>query len=202
MGLDIGFNVYEKKPLDEKGEYIDAKAEVELKYGYDWVCGRTESTIAWSSMFKFDSDNATVPVFQKALDGKIRGYDSEYSEKYEYVDFEDFKNSVLSVVNSDLEESRDEKQRIANKILKLNSDILELRELQAKLTEGHEFAFNMWREEIDEKKDAIEELHESYENFDVDDYEYSHAVAVKDMLLEMEKLIKEDKYYIIPYFSY
>lgn len=195
MGLDIGYHLYEKKPLDEENKYIESNAETK------WVCGRCDVTYSWGEMFKFGADKEIVPVFQKGLKGKIQEYSEGYAAEFNLVDFEDFKDTVKKAIDDAFEEGRETKLTLLRNNLKDKERIKDLRKLQMECTEDQEFAFDKWTEEIDEIQRGIDERQDIYDKYEEDDYSYSHAVYVKELLEEMEKYLKEDKYYVVPYFS-
>lgn len=195
MGLDIGFNLYEKKPFDEKGEFVLPDLTT------PWVCGRTNSTNSWGELFKFGRDDSEVPVFQKELDGKSRTFDS-FTEKYVFTDFENFKSTVMSSVDDDLAECHATKQAMHRRINELREKISELRELQKTCTEENGYAFDRWEEHIRGYTENIHNLQEDLTDFEDNDYEYCHAIAVRELLADMERYIKENKYYVIPIFSF
>ena len=88
MGLEIGYYLYEKKPLDEEGKYINAPIETK------WACGRCNSTYSWGEMFKFESNKETCPVFQEGLkDEKCEGK-SDFPENTVKIE-EKIKNEII-----------------------------------------------------------------------------------------------------------
>lgn len=199
MGQDIGFNLYEKKPFDENGLLVLAKKDgVEIDAG--WVSGRTESTCSWGNLFEFGDSEEIVPVFQKELDGKSRGDD--YHEVFKFCKFDYFKDEVMGAIDKDLAEATEQKRAISKRILAAKSEIEELRELQKSCTEEQSYAFDRWNGEISDKKEAIASSEEYLASYDAEDYEYLHAIAVKELLTEMEKYVEEGEYYVIPFFSY
>ncbi len=195
MGLDIGFDLYEKKPFDEKGEFVPSGLTT------PWVCGRTNSTNSWGELFKFGGDDTEVPVFQKELDGKSHTFDS-FTEKYVFTEFENFKSAVMSSVDDDLAECHATKQTMRRRINELREKISELRELQKTCTEENSYAFDRWGEDISDYTENIHNLQEDLADFEDNDYEYNHAIAVRELLADMERYVKEDKYYVIPVFSF
>lgn len=195
MGLEIGFNLYKKAPFDEKLERVDSGIDT------NWVCGRTKSTGSWGELFKFNAKDSVTPVFQKELDEYV--YTSEdYTEKYMYTDFDDFKSAVMDAVNSDLDECHQTKQSMYKQVKDLREKIVELRDLQKSCTEDNSYAFDRWEEQIQDYADSIRSLQDDLSDFEDDDYQYGHAIAVKELLEEMEKYVKKDEYYVVPYFSY
>lgn len=201
MGQEIGFSLYEKKPVDEGGKFVYAsKNGIDIKT--PWVCGRTESTGSWGNLFDFGGDKAVVPVFQKELDGKARDYAEGYREIFKYYDFDDFKEDVLEAIRRDLDDALELKNSVYRRIQENKDAISELRELQKNCTESQEYAFDRWGEEIEQKKEAIASSEEYLAEFDDENYEYCHALAVKDLLAEIEKYVQDGEYYVIPYFSY
>lgn len=197
MGLEIGFNLYEKKPLDEEDKYVLASVEPECSY----VCGRTDTTYSWSTYFTFNQKDTITPVFQEALKDKVEKLD-DFSQKYKLISFEDFKEPIMSAIKEVIEDKDTSKLNIRKTIFKYKNEINELRELQQKCTEDNEFAFDKWEEQIQNLKTDISELEDSYDTYEEEDYDYSHAIAVKELLEEMEKYLKEDRYYVIPFYSY
>lgn len=195
MGLEIGYYLYEKKPLDEEGKYINAPIETK------WACGRCNSTYSWGEMFKFESNKETCPVFQEGLKGKKK-CSEDYIVEFNLIDFEDFKSDILRVLDKVYDTGREEMLNLLNLNIKDRNTIKELRQLQKECTEDQEFAFNKWSAEIKELQESISDREDYYDTYKEEDYEYSHADYVKDLLETMEKDLKEDKYYVVPYYSY
>lgn len=196
MGLDIGFNLYEKKPFDEKGELVNVE-NIDTPY----VSGRTDVTYSWGKHFKFNHESTETPVFQKGLDGKEDKLE-EFSIKYRFLPFEDFKQTVTDAINETIEDCGKEKIDLLKQIKFYTQEIKELRDLQKDCSENQKYAFDRWEEDIRDYKKCVEDITDSYKTFDEEDYNYTHALWVKSLLEEMEKYLNEDKYYIIPYFSY
>ena len=196
MGLDIGFNLYKKKPFDEERKLVEADLDI-----YTNVCGRTDTTYSWGEHFKFNKESTETPVFQKELDGKEEKL-AEFSVKYKFLPLETFKETVMYAVNETFEICQGEKLDLLKRINSYKEEIKELRDLQKDCTEDQNYAFGRWEKMIQANKQMIEELQEYYDSYNDEDYQYTHAIAVKDLLEDMEKYLKEDKYYVIPYYSY
>lgn len=195
MGLDIGFNLYKKEPLDERGEFVEADVQ-----GIDnWACGWSAPTEAWGSLFYFDEHSSIVPVFQKGITVRGRQVLEEYSEEYKLVDFEDFASPIEDAVANVAEEAKEERIRKAKEIERLKRDNKSLRELQKGCTEDQQYAFDRWDEEIRSNKERLELLEESLA--DDDDYELSYARRVTELLKEMKGFVDRDEYYVIPFYS-
>lgn len=195
MGLDIGYHLYEKKPLDEENKFIKPNIET------GWVCGRCDVTYSWGEMFKFGADKEAIPVFQEGLKGKIQEYPEGYRVEFNFVDFEDFKDIVKKAVDETFEEGQENRLALLRNNLRDKERIKDLRKLQMDCTEDQEFAFDKWSEEIEEIQSGIDERQELYDRYEEEDYSYHHAVRVKELLEEVEKRLKDDKYYVVPYFS-
>lgn len=195
MGLEIGFDLYKKEPLDKEGKFIEADIET------PWVCGRTETTYSWGEEFTFNQTETITPVFQKGLKDKVEKLE-EYSEKYSLITLEEFKEPILKAIKEAINQRDEDKLNLVKDISKYEKEIKELRELQKTCTEDQEFAFNKWEEKIEELKEKISYAHESYDEYDDEDYDYTHALWVKDLLEKMEEYLKEDKYYVVPFYSY
>lgn len=195
MGLEIGFNLYKKSPFDERREFVESDIDTQC------VCGRTKSTGSWGELFNFTAKDSIIPVFQKELDGYVRASE-DYTETYMYTDFNNFKSAVMDAVNDDLEDCRQIKQSMYKRVKELQTNITELRELQKSCTEDNSYAFDRWEGQIQDYAEAIRSLQRDLSDFEDDDYQYGHAVAVQKMLEEMEKYVKENEYYVIPFFSY
>lgn len=197
MGLDIGYTLYEKEPFNKEGKFVRAKDD-----SYDrWACGRCEVNNSWGDLFKFDREKTTVPVFQKELDGKIQQLE-EYRDEYKLYTYDEFKDYVLEAVQKVYEDSVKVKKDICHRIKKNKDSIKELRDLQKSCTEDEQYAFEKWGEEIDRLKEDIEEDENYYDTFDDEDYDFTHAKRIEELVRKMGEDLEEDKYYIIPYFSY
>lgn len=195
MGLEIGYYLYEKKSLDEEGKYV--KPDVDT----DWVCGRCEVVNSWGKLFEFEQEKEICPVFQEGLKDKKESLE-EYSIEYKLVDFKEFKEYVSEAILATKKECEKIRQNIIKKIKDAKDTIQELHELQMRCTADQEFAFDKWSDEILDLKKCIKEYNDYIDSYYEEDYDYNHACAVEDLLAEMEKHLKEDKYYIIPYYSY
>lgn len=211
MGQEIGFNIYEKKPFDEEGKLVRVRNEKGETIQTSFVCGRTASTGSWGYYFKDSYNNGTneidsvAPVFQKELSDKTGIFyedGDEWKTKFNLMDFKDFKDAVMDSVEEDLKVGREEQFSFLMQINKNRKKINTLRELQRNCNSDQEFAFEKWGEEINELEDDIAESEEYYKNFEEEDYNTCRAKNVKNLIEEMEKYLKEDKYYIVPYFSY
>lgn len=195
MGLDIGYHLYDKKKVDEENKFVEA--DIETK----WACGRCNVTYSWGEMFKFGVGKEIVPVFQEGLKGKIQEYSEDYEVEFNFVKFEDFRDIVKKAIDETFEEGRENKLALLRNNLKDKEKIKDLRKLQMECTEDQEFAFDKWSEEINELQSGIDDRQDIYDKYEEEDYSYCHAIYVKELLEEMTKYLKEDKYYVVPYFS-
>lgn len=196
MGLDIGYYLYKKQPVDERNEYIQRE-------GFEpaWVCGRNEICDAWGELFYYSLNKEITPVFQQGLAGKKRVY-GEFSEEFKLVKFEDFKSIVQNAIDEAFESGRKEKKDLAASISRNKEKQKELRDLQKTCTENEAYAFEQWGREIKELDEEIDELQERLNSYDNTDYFWNKAEEVQNLLNEMEQKLKEDEYYVVPYFSY
>lgn len=194
MGLDIGFTIYEKEPLEKEGKFVQA----EINQTEDnWRCGWGKPNESWGSLFKF-GDTYEVPVFQEGLDGKKSTLE-EFSEEYKLVDFDEFADYVHEACTNEYHEASEQRNSIRRTIAEHEASIKELRELQRCCTEENAYAFDRWASEIKDLKDRIGYLKDQ---LSVDDFVDEHQAESVNALLElMEKYLKEDRYYIVPYFS-
>lgn len=196
MGLVIGFDLYEKEPLDTRGEWVVIKEddEADLRYCY----GRTSATQSWGVLF----NNDTVPVFQEKLDGRQLIKDGKVLEQYVLQNFTDFKKVVLDACEDDIASGNEERQMLLAQSRDNEKEIKELRQLQMQCTKEQSYAFDRWAERIQDLKEANRQLQNEYRDFEEEDYNTNRALRVKEMVERMEKLLKEDKYYIVPFYSY
>lgn len=196
MGLVIGFDLYEKEPLDKRGEWVVIKEddEADLRYCY----GRTSATQSWGVLF----NNDTVPVFQEKLDGRQLIKDGKVLEQYVLQNFTDFKKVVLDACEDDIANGNEERQMLLAQSRDNEKEIKELRQLQMQCTREQSYAFDRWAERIQDLKEANRQLQNEYRDFKEEDYNTNRALRVKEMVERMEKLLKEDKYYIVPFYSY
>lgn len=196
MGLVIGFDLYEKEPLDKRGEWVVIKEddEADLRYCY----GRTRATQSWGVLF----NNDTVPVFQEKLDGRQLIKDGKVLEQYVLQNFTDFKKVVLDACEDDIANGNEERQMLLAQSRDNEKEIKELRQLQMQCTREQSYAFDRWAERIQDLKEANRQLQNEYRDFKEEDYNTNRALRVKEMVERMEKLLKEDKYYIVPFYSY
>jgi hypothetical protein len=192
MGQEIGFHLYKKADFAESGKLVDAESlETPI------VCGRTEATCFWGALFRFSTEKTVVPVFQKELDG----FEDEQA-KYELADFEDFKTRVVSAVRSEYDSCYEEKRDAYKKIKDSRAEIDELRELQRKCTEDNSYAFDRWEKRIQDLKELIADQEDYVRTYDDEDYNYTHAKHVEELLCSMEKYLKEGEYLVVPYYSF
>lgn len=194
MGLDIGYYLYEKKPLDDEGKYI--KPDIDTLT----VCGKCDVVYSWGNLFEFINEKEICPVFQEGLKNKKESLE-EYSIEYKLVDFNEFKKIVTDAITETKKECAKDYQDILKQIKKAEDQIKELRELQRCCTKDQEFAFDKWTDEISELKNYIDESLNYANTYYDTAYAYNKASAVIKLLAEMEKYLKEDKYYIIPYYN-
>ncbi len=199
MGLDIGYTLYEKEPFDKEGKLV--RAIIDQFDDSRWACGRCEVNDSWGDLFHFDREKTIVPVFQKELADKVQNLE-EYSEEYRLYTFDEFKKHVLEAVQEVYENSLEIKRDICHRIKKNKDSIKELRDLQKSCTEDEQYAFEKWGEEIDSLKEDIDEDENYFDTFDEEDYDFTHAKRIEELVRKMGEDLEEDKYYIIPYFSF
>lgn len=198
MGLEIGYYLYEKKPLDEENRFVEAE-------GIDpsWVCGRCDVTYSWGELFKFEPNREIAPIFQKGLEGKKKSYDhGDYVVEFDLIEYDEFRRLIDSAIQDARDKAFDAKQNLFKEIKALKNKKSELRELQKECTEDNAFAFDKWSAEISEIDDAILCKQTYLEEYDDEDYDLSHAKYVENLLREMKERLDEDKYYVVPYYSY
>lgn len=196
MGLDIGYHLYKKQPVDERSEFTEFEG-----FEPSWVCGRCEVNYSWGELFKHSDSKETTPVFQEGLADK-RFVEGDYVEDFELVKFEDFKRIVQNEIDHTFEQGREEKKSLLESIRRKEEQKKELRNLQKSCTEDEEFAFEKWGDEIRDLDSDIAELKDCLDSYDDEDYDWTHARAVQNLLNEMEKKLEEDEYYVVPFFSY
>ena len=195
MGLDIGFTLYEKKPFDEEGKLVRADIDIDD----NWLCGWGKANESFGHDYFEFGEQYVVPVFQKELKDKVYTLE-EFSEKYEYVPFEDFRHDTELTLNEIDEEAADTVKDYLKRIKANEAQIKELRDEQRKCTEEQSYAFEKWGREIDDLKERNESMQRYVdEPFEGDDVR--QAKRVRELLDAMERYLKEDKYYVIPYFS-
>lgn len=195
MGLDIGYTLYKKEPLDKENKLVDSDIDTE------WLGGRNDLNYSFGEYFKDTEDEETVPVFQKELNGKITAEEG-YRRGYVYVDWDDF----VDPINHEIKELEDHLQEAKRDNIKrqfwLKAEIEELRELQKDCTEDNSYAFDRWEDQIQEYKEELADREDWYRSGYKDDYDYSNIQYMKKLLASMKKRIDENEYYVIPYFSY
>lgn len=195
MGLDIGYTLYKKEPLNKENKLVDSDIDTE------WLCGRNDLNYSFGEYFKDTEHEATIPVFQKELDGKVLDEDG-YKHIYKYVSWDDF----VDPINREIKELEDNLQEAKTNNLKrqlwLKSEISELRGLQKDCTEDNSYAFDRWEDQIREYKEELADREDWYRSGYKDDYDYSNIQYMKKLLAGMKKRIDENEYYVIPYFSY
>ena len=198
MGLEIGYYLYEKKPLDEENKFVEAK-------GIDasWVCGRCDVNYSWGELFKFEPHREIAPVFQKGLKDKKKSYDQgDFAVEFNLVDYDEFSQIVKSAIQEARDDAFEDKRRLLKEIKDLKNKKAELRGLQKECTEDNAFAFDRWSAEIADIDEAIVEKQAYLDEYDEEDYDMSHAKYVENLLKEMKERLDEDEYYVVPYYSY
>ncbi len=202
MGLDIGFRVWDKTP---EGRLVEHKLS-ETDYWNSGSCGRCEMNYAWNYGCTDDYEKKiySSPVFSKEFDGYSQTEDdsvgNSWTNKYVYVDFEDFRKVINAKIEQVEKEHSDWSLRLLREQANMKHEIKEYRDLQLKCTEANAYAFDRFQEEINKLKEAIAYSEETYRNLDEEDYDYSKALACKRMLELMEKFIKEG-YVVTTYYS-
>jgi hypothetical protein len=197
MGLDIGFHIYEKGPFDKDGKLVEA----EVVDDDNWACGWGDATEAWGWLFKVGMDKIVTPVFQKELAGKKTNEDG-YEEEYALVSVDEFAAPIEQTI-SDIEDGVFEQKKDAYKQIKRNdAKIASLRELQKGCTEESKYAFDRWSEEICDIEASTAELQDFIDDPASEDDGYAKAKYVEKLLERLKDYVAEDKYYVIPYYSY
>lgn len=195
MGLDIGFTLYEKKPWDEEGRLVRADVGGD---GYEnWRCGWGRPNESWGHMFEF-GEQYVVPVFQKGLtDRKPEQGDGDPA--YKLVDFDEFADYVHEACTDEYHEASEYRQHLRSEREACKEAIDELRELQRGCTSDNEYAFDRWNDEISDNKERIKSIDGMLAE---DDFgEERQAKSVNALLEAMEEHVKQDKYYVVPYFD-
>lgn len=200
MGLDIGFSLYDKKKFDT--EKILERSDVDDSLNRNWVCGRCDSTNSWGECFTFGKDKTIVPVFQKELDGTIKKVSDDHTIEYKLVPFSEFAEKIQDAVSREIDSAIETRKSISAAIKRKREKITALRELQKSCTKDQQYAFDRWTDEINELESEIIEDQEEEDTYLDDDYGYNHAKQVLDMLNALSGYLQEDKYYVIPYFSF
>ena len=192
MGQEIGFHLYKKADFDKDKRLVEAEgAEAPL------ACDTTEATCFWGALFRLNGDKTTVPVFQKELDGFDDG-----RNKYELVDFEDFRSRVDEAVRSAYDACCVERRDTYREIEAMRDEIGELREWQRRCTEDNSYAFDRWERRIRELKESIASQEDYARNYGDEDRSYAHARQVEGLLSSMEKRLREDEYLVVPLYGY
>lgn len=193
MGLELGYDLYNKNDFGDRGALV--KANIDTSY----ICGRCDVNSAFGDYFMYRKDVAEVPVFQKELGGKTVTL-NDCTVSLRYVEWNDFIKTIEAAMHEDSMELAHRKTDNIKRRWFLEKEIKELRELQKTCTEDNAYAFAKWEEQIQDIKDEIIELEDWYN----DGYkeEYSYIQSMRDLLDEMKEHIDENKYYVIPYFSY
>lgn len=197
MGLEIGYNVWKKK----KNKLVKHKLTEEQDFR-TWVCGRCDVTYAWEYGCSWDYQNkkSVEAVFNKEFDGyALDTLDPEYSRTLKYVDFEDFKNHIMQVVNEEYDIWKKGKESAFKRISELEKQIKEYQELQLRTTT--DVVFDKFQEKIDDCREYIAEDQRYIDIECEDDYDYTHAKAVEEMLKDIEKYLKKG-FVITTFFSY
>ena len=217
MGLDIGFTLYEKKPLDEEGKLVAVKLSnikvglwrrvlFFLKHGKrykadeyeNWRCGWGKPNESWGSLFEFNDLEYVTPVFQEGI-VKHPQILEEFKETYKLVDFDLFADYVHEACTDAYVEADEERAKLLDNQRECQETIKELRNLQRGCTEDNQYAFDRWEEKISTCRNRIENSKKLLQENDFADE--NQAKSVNALLDSMEKYLKEDRYYVIPYFS-
>lgn len=196
MSREIGYNVWENKD----GKLIRHPLSQE-QYDRTWVCGRCDATYVWGYGCSWDYENKKYveAVFNKEFDNySLNVPDLEYSRILKYIDFKDFKNHIMEVVTEEYQTAAQAKSVARKHILELKGRIKEYQELQLRSTS--DFVFDKFQEKIDDCREIVSE-EQSYIDIDAEeDYGYSHAKAVEQMLKDIEKYLK-DGFIVSTFFS-
>lgn len=193
MGLDIGFTLHEKKPFDDGGKLVTVDVDD------NWRCGWGRANEAFGHGYFEFGDEHVVPVFQKELADREFTFDG-FSKKYKYVPFEDFRRDIESTLDEIDEDSANTVREYIRRIHANEKRIEELRNEQRRCTKEQSYAFERWGEEIDDIRDSNESM-QDYVNRPYEDDEVRQAKGVRELLDAMERYLKEDRYYVVPYFS-
>lgn len=195
MSLDIGFMLYEKKPFDNEGKFVDAAIDDSNTGRSGWGTPNE----SWGALFRFGNP-FIVPVFQKELAEIKRNDDNNtFYEQYKLVAFDEFAEHVHDACADVYREAEEHKKYLYNQKVECQQVIKELRALQKDCTRDNAYAFDRWGEEIAANKERIREIEAEFCDDDFD--EEQQAKSVSALLDLMEKYLKEDKYYIVPYYS-
>lgn len=197
MGLDIGYDVWDNKD----GKLIKHNLSKEEEDN-TWVCGRCEVTYAWEygCSFGWDTRKDTRAVFNKEFDNyPLPTRDPDYSVTLKYIDFNDFKEHIMNVVEEEYKEHAESLLLAKKRISKLKEEIKEYQELQLRATT--DLVFDKFQEKIDNCKEQIEYDEQYLDTEADDDYNYSHAKAVENMIKHIEQYLK-DGFVVSTFFSY
>lgn len=197
MGLEIGYNIWKNKD----GKLIKHNL-TEEEDDLTWVCGRCDVTYAWEygCSYDFNTHTSIEAVFNKEFDNySLDTSDPEYTRILKYVDFNDFKEHVMGIVNEEYEMQSKAIASTAKRIEKLKNQIKEYQELQLKATT--DFIFDKFQQKIEDCRDEIEEEQAYLDHDFEEDYDYSHAKAVEAMLDNIDKYLKQG-FIISTFFSY
>lgn len=210
MSLEIGFDLYNKEDFLEKGALVTPEEAKGLDF---YSSGRCSINEAWGDLFNFNLSSTAedsvylVPVFQKELDGKVYYYKNEEGKvcsttNYKYVDLKDFMSRIEEEIEEVETTQFEYRMMLFDQNRKLEKKIKSLRELQKTCTEDNAYAFSKWTEEITNLEERIENNEYQINHDTEDDYDYTKAQEMKDLLNSLEKYVKEDKYFVIPFFSF
>ena len=193
MGLEIGFNLHKKvndKLVNHKLQDDDST----------WTCGRCDVTYAWElgCSYDYQTNTSTEAVFNKEFDNYEEEH-NDYKVVYKYLPFEDFKTHVMEAVNDTFNDIALSKQNSYKRIQKLENEIATYQNLQLK--SETDCVFDKFQEKIEDDKREIEENEEFINSLETDDYDYTHAVKVKQMVEDIEKYLKEG-YIVTTFFSF
>lgn len=178
MGMEIGYNVWDK----------NIEAVTLPKDEIDFVCGRCDATYAWfNKRLDEDTPEGTYNeiTFNSTMD--MAYVKDKYGTKIHlrYVPFADFKDRVMETLNRIYKEHKDDLLNARKEIAKAKEKIKTYQALQQAAQTGA--AFDGFQEVIKEQEDQIDYYEDYLSTADEDDYDYSHALLVEEMLFNIAK---------------
>ena len=105
----------------------------------------------------------------------------------------------MNVVEAEYKEHAESLLSAKKRISKLKEEIKEYQELQLRATT--DLVFDKFQEKINDCKEQIEYDEEYLDTEADDDYDYSHAKAVENMIKHIEQYLK-DGFVVSTFFSY
>lgn len=196
MGLEIGYKVFDKKLFPIK---IDDNEQ-------NFVCGRCDVTHSWynrafDANYSDDNDKfVEVVVFNPEYDGHYSYYDNndEYCMRMHYVPFKDFEKKVKYAIDEAFKNHADYIAEVKDLAHEKFVAIDEYRNLQLKAKTTA--AFDGYQKLIEEAASCLAEYTNALKTYDEDDYEYTHAKIIKEMLENIKKHLDNGEV-VIAYYS-